>query len=47
MKQELLLVTLLLTACTTNGRQSAPLDVVPAVDLARYILLDDQQQDHG
>ena len=37
MKQELLLVTLLLTACTTNGRQSAPLDVVPAVDLARYI----------
>jgi apolipoprotein D and lipocalin family protein len=37
MKWELLLVTMLLAACTTNGRQSPPLEVVPAVDLSRYI----------
>jgi len=37
MKQGLLLVTMLLAACTTNGRQSPPLEVVPAVDLSRYI----------
>src|SRR5512135_3757177 len=38
MKWELLLVTMLLAAaCTTNGRQSPPLGVVPAVDLSRYI----------
>jgi apolipoprotein D and lipocalin family protein len=36
-KIELLLVTVLLAACTTNGRQPPPLDVVPAVDLSRYI----------
>ncbi|HEX9136694.1 MAG TPA: lipocalin family protein [Nitrospirota bacterium] len=37
MKWGLLLVTMLLAACTTNGRQSTPLEVVPAVDLSRYI----------
>jgi apolipoprotein D and lipocalin family protein len=37
MKQGLLLVTMLLAACTTNGRQSPHLEVVPTVDLARYI----------
>ena len=37
MKQGFYLVTMLLAACTTNGRQSPALDVVPAVDLARYI----------
>src|SRR5512144_1489387 len=37
MKGGLLLVTMLLAACTTNGRQSTPLEVVPAVDLSRYI----------
>lgn len=37
MKWELLLVAMLLAACTTNGRQSPPLQVVPAVDLSRYI----------
>lgn len=37
MKWELLLVAMLLAACTTNGRQSPPLEVVPAVDLSRYI----------
>jgi apolipoprotein D and lipocalin family protein len=37
MKRGLLLVTMLLAACTTNGRQPPPLEVVPAVDLSRYI----------
>jgi len=37
MKQGFLLVTMLLAACTTNGSQPPPLDVVPAVDLSRYI----------
>ena len=37
MKQGLLLVTMLLAACTTIGRQPPPLEVVPTVDLARYI----------
>jgi apolipoprotein D and lipocalin family protein len=37
MKQGLLLVTMLLAARTTSGRQSPPLEVVPAVDLTRYI----------
>jgi len=37
MKQGLLLVTMFLAACNTNGRQSPPLEVVPSVDLARYV----------
>jgi len=37
MKQGLLLITMLFAACTTIGRQPPPLEVVPAVDLSRYI----------
>jgi apolipoprotein D and lipocalin family protein len=37
MKQGFLLVTMLLAACATIGRQPPPLEVVPAVDLSRYI----------
>jgi apolipoprotein D and lipocalin family protein len=36
MKQGLFLVTMLLAACTTDGSQSPPLEVVSGVDLARY-----------
>jgi apolipoprotein D and lipocalin family protein len=36
MKQGLLLVTMFFAACAIDGRQSPPLEVVPAIDLARY-----------